>query len=142
MLPRPEGAMLRSIIACSALVLLLSDAASAQVATVDFDNPTPQGASSDLLQGEFQGIDFGTTQWRWESAFDVNPTNHIYFDSATGDSRTLSFSTAPVLLQSVTAFAASATQLTLSDDTGQTLSVAITPGAQQLVVTGRIPRQL
>jgi hypothetical protein len=127
--------MLRSIIACSALVLLLSDAASAQVATVDFDNPTPQGASSDLLQGEFQGIDFGTTQWRWESAFDVNPTNHIYFDSATGDSRTLSFSTAPVLLQSVTAFAASATQLTLSDDTGQTLSVAITPGAQQLVVT-------
>ncbi len=126
--------MLRGSLACCLLGLLLTDA-NAQVSTVDFDNPAPPGASFDLLQGEFQGIDFGVGQWRWEGAFNVNPTNHIFFNSGTGQSRTFAFVDDPAVLVSITVFATQTTQLTLTDDTGQTLSVSVTPGAQQVVTT-------
>src|SRR5439155_8303643 len=58
-----------------------------QATTVDFDNPAPPGSSSSLLEGVFQGVDFGTGQGRWESAYDADSTNHIVFHSASGTSR-------------------------------------------------------
>jgi len=61
----------------AALVLLGSLAgaatATAQTTTVNFDAPAPPGSSFSLLNGVFQGMDFGTGQWRWESAYNVHP---------------------------------------------------------------------
>jgi hypothetical protein len=117
---------------------VLSDAplAGAQMTRVDFDNPTPPGAPSSLLIGVFQGIDFGAGQWRWEGAYDVDRTNHIFFDSASGTSRTFGFSPVPRVLTSITAFTTGAGILTLSDDVGQTLTRALASGSMQIVSTG------
>ena len=82
--------------------------ASAATVTVDFDNPTPPGASASLLQGVFQGIDFGTGQWRWESAYGSDPSNHIFFESGSGTSRSWTFSPAPRKLTSLQVFSGSA----------------------------------
>jgi len=103
---------------------------------VDFDNPAPPGASGSLLNGVFQGIDFGTGRWRWETAFAADATNHIYFDSATGTSRTFTFSPAPRVLNSMRVFTPTAGTLTLTDNLGQTRTQAITVGTMQLVNTG------
>src|SRR3989442_7709323 len=123
-----------------ALVLLgtLAGAATAtaQTTTVTFDSPAPAGSSFSLLNGVFQGIDFGTGQWRWESAYNVDPTNHIFFDSPSGTSRTFRFSPAPRILTSLRAFTSGAGTLTLSDDRGQTLTRAVSTGSMQLVTTG------
>jgi hypothetical protein len=107
-----------------------------QAATIDFDNPAPPGASGSLLNGVFQGIDFGTGQWRWESAYDVDPTNHIYFDSSSGTSRSFQFSPGPRVLTSMRVFATSAGTLTLSDDLGQTVTRSVATGSMQLVTAG------
>ena len=117
---------------------VLSDAplGGAQTTTVDFDNPAPPGSSSSLLNGVFQGIDFGTGQWRWESAYNVDPTNHIYFDSSSGTSRSFQFSAGPRVLTSMRVFATSAGTLTLSDDLGQTVTRSVATGSMQLVTTG------
>ena len=61
---------------------LWTSVASAATVTVDFDNPAPPGSAGSLLQGAFQGINFGTGQWRWGGAYGPNPTNNIFFDSA------------------------------------------------------------
>jgi hypothetical protein len=111
-----------------------------QTTTVDFDNPAPPGSSSSLLNGVFQGIDFGTGQWRWESGYNVDPTNHIFFDSSSGTSRTFQFSPAPRILTSMNVFTSGASgpsgTLTLSDDRGQTVTRTVTAGSMQLVTTG------
>src|SRR2546427_11608751 len=82
-----------------ALVLLLAfawaETAAGQTTTVNFDTPAPPGSSLDLVNGVFQGIDFGNGQGRWDSAYDVDPTNHIFFDAPAGTPRTLGFSPAP-----------------------------------------------
>ena len=39
---------------------------AAQQSVVDFDNPTPPGASTSLLENVFSDIDWGVSQWRWE----------------------------------------------------------------------------
>jgi glucose/arabinose dehydrogenase/PKD repeat protein len=106
--------------------------ASTETTTVNFDTPPPPGS----LNGVFQGIDFGTGQWQWTGAYDINPTNHIYFANATGTSRTFSFSPAPRVLNSLRVYSPRPGTLTLSDDTGQTLSYAVTTGSLQLVTTG------
>ena len=69
--------------------------------TVTFDNPIPPGAPFDLLNGLFQSINFGTASWRWENAYGPNTTNHIFFDSSVGTSRTFTFSLAPKILNSM-----------------------------------------
>jgi len=118
---------------------VLSDAplGSAQTTTVDFDNPAPPGSSSSLLNGVFQGIDFGTGQWRWESAYDhVDPSNHIFFDSSSGTSRSFQFSPGPRVLTSMRVFTIGAGILTLSDDLGQTVTRTVTLGSMQLITTG------
>src|SRR2546427_3720695 len=127
-----------------ALVLLLAfawaETAAGQTTTVNFDTPAPPGSSLDLVNGVFQGIDFGNGQWRWESAYDVDPTNHIFFDSPSGTSRTFGFSPAPRILTSMRVFptdsSAQTGTLTLSDDLGQTITRTVTTGSMQLVTTG------
>jgi len=117
---------------------VLSDAplGSAPTTTVDFDNPAPPGSSSSLLNGVFQGIDFGTGQWRWQSAYDVDPSNHIFFDSSSGTSRSFQFSAGPRVLTSMRVFTIGAGILTLSDDLGQTVTRTVTLGSMQLITTG------
>src|SRR2546430_14925226 len=83
-----------------------------------------------------QGIDFGTGQWALEGAYDISPTNHIYFADSTGTSRAFGFSPAPRILNSVSVFSLAPGTLTLADDAGQTLSEQVTPGSMQLVTTG------
>jgi hypothetical protein len=88
------------------------------------------------MNGVFQGIDFGTGQWRWETACPVNPTNHIYFADSTGTSRSFQFAPALRVLESMRVFAERAGTLTLSDDAGQTLTLEVAAGSRQLVTTG------
>jgi hypothetical protein len=104
--------------------------------TVDFDNPSPPGSSGSLLSGIFQGINFGTGGWRWETAFGPDLTRHIYFDSSVGTSRTFTFSPAPRRLISMAVFSSVAGTLTLSDNLGQVLTQSIAVGSMQLVTTG------
>jgi hypothetical protein len=117
---------------------VLSDAplGIGQTTTVDFDNPPPPGSSGSLLNGVFQGVDFGTGEWRWESAYNVDPTNHIYFDSPSGTSRSFQFSAGPRVLAGMRVFAISGGILTLSDNLGQTVSRTVTMGSMQLITTG------
>ena len=121
------------------VALAWAETASGQTTTVDFDTPAPPGSSFSLLNGVFQGIDFGTGQWRWESAYNVDPTNHIFFDSPSGTSRTFRFSPAPRILTSMRVFTtgtnAPTGTLTLSDDLGQTITRTVTTGTMQLVTT-------
>ena len=118
------------------IALAWAERAAAQTTTVTFDAPAPPGSSFSLLNGVFQGIDFGTGQWRWESAYDVDPTNHIFFDSASGTSHTFRFSPAPRILDSMRVFTSGAGTLTLSDDLGQTVTRTVSTGSMQLVTTG------
>src|SRR2546428_13826437 len=126
-----------------ALVLLAAfaraETATGQTTTVNFDTPAPPCSSFDLVNGVFQGIDFGNGQWRWESAYDVDPTNHIFFDSPSGTSRTFRFSPAPRILTSMRVFTTGSSAptgtLTLSDDLGQTITRTVTTGAMQPVTT-------
>jgi len=101
--------------------------------TVTFDNPVPPGSSGAFLNGVFQGIDFGTNQWRWEDAYGADPTRHIYFDSSAGTSRTFTFSPGPRTLVSMRVFTG---VLTLTDNLSQTRTQAIATGSMQLVTTG------
>src|SRR6267142_2166941 len=113
--------------------------AIAQTTTVNFDNPAPPGSSFSLLDGVMQGIDFGTGQWRWETGYNVDPTNHIFFDSPLGSSRTFQFSPAPRILTSMNVFTTGSGPsgtLTLSDDLGQTVTRTVATGSMQLGTTG------
>jgi hypothetical protein len=103
--------------------------------TVSFDTPAPPGGPGPF-DGVFQGIDFGTGQWAWTGPYDVDPTNHIYFDDSTGTSRTFAFSPAPRVLQSLRVYATRAGTMTLSDDAGQTWTREVTTGSMQQVTTG------
>jgi hypothetical protein len=103
--------------------------------TVTFDNPVPPGTSGSVLNGLFQGIDFGTSQWRWENAYGPDSTRHIYFASSSGTSRTFTFSPGPRTLVSLRVFAGVAGTLTLTDNLGQTRTQSITTGSMQPVTT-------
>lgn len=104
--------------------------------TVTFDDPVPPGSSGDLLQGLFQGIDFGTEQWRWESNAGPAGSNVIYFDAHSGNSRTFTFAPVPRTLVSLQVFTEVAGRLTVRDGLNQGTVQDITPGAMQLVTTG------
>ena len=118
------------------LVFLLAPAVSGQTTIVDFENPAPPGLPGGLLDGVFQGIDFGIGRWRWERAFGADATNNIYFDSGVGTARTFTFAPAPRILNSIRVFSLSAGTLTLTDDVGQTRTQSITVGMMELVTTG------
>jgi hypothetical protein len=108
---------------------------AAGTTTVNFDTPAPPGGPGPL-DGEFEGIDFGTGQWAWEGPFGVGPTNHVYFADSTGTSRSFAFAPAPRVLDSVRVFSPTRGTLTLADDAGQTLSWEVATGSMQLVPTG------
>jgi Concanavalin A-like lectin/glucanases superfamily/Bacterial Ig domain len=109
----------------------------AQTTTVvTFDDPTPPGLPYRLLNGVFQGIHFGTDQWRWSGPYYPNLTNHIYFDSPFGTFRTFSFAPGPRVLNSMNVYATIDGTLTLSDNVGQTVTRYISSGSMQLVTTG------
>jgi len=104
--------------------------------TVTFDNPIPPGTSGSFLNGVFEGLDFGTSQWSWENAFGADTTRHIYFASSTGTSRTFTFSPGPRTLVSMRVFTGAGGTLTLTDNLGQSWTQAITTGSMQPVTTG------
>src|SRR5579872_3674810 len=103
--------------------------------TVTFDNPAPSGSSGSLLNGIFQGINFGTGNWDWEGPWASDPSNNIYFSSQV-TSRQFTFSPGPMLLVSLHALTDVNGTLTLTDNLGQTKSQAITTGSMQLVTIG------
>ena len=105
-------------------------------ATIDFDNPAPSGSPDDLFNGIFEGIDFGTNQWRWSGPFSPNTTNSIYFDSDTGTSRSFQFVTDTRVLQSIEVFVLAAGTVTVSDNQGQTISQALTENSIGTITTG------
>jgi hypothetical protein len=101
--------------------------------TVNFDNPVPPGPP---LNGVFQGIDFGTGQWTWDGPFDADPTNNIFFANSVGTSRTFRFATGPRVLRSLRVFSNRPGTMTVSDDTGQTLTRSVPMASLELVTTG------
>jgi hypothetical protein len=103
---------------------------------VDFDAPTPPGSSNALLSGVFDGIDFGRNQWRWEEAWNANPTNHIFFASSSGQSRKFQFARSPAVLTSMRVNAGASGVLTLSDDAGQTFTTSLSADRLTVVETG------
>lgn len=103
--------------------------------TVAFDDPVPPGNPSDFLDGIFQGIDFGIEQWRWEGAYGVNSTNHIFFSSNV-QSGSFTFSPGPKMFVSMQVFTGQDGTLTLTDNNGQTKTQVITTGSLQTVITG------
>jgi hypothetical protein len=103
--------------------------------TVNFDSPVPPGSPGSALSGTFQGINFGSSQWTWDGPYGSNPTNHIYFNSATGTSRTFSFASARTL-DSVRVYTGTSGTLTLSDNLGQVRTQAVNPGSLITVTTG------
>jgi len=133
----PAAVVLLAVLACLLSAHLpLMRAQGGGTVTVTFDSPVPPGSPSSLLEGIFQGIAFGTGQWRWQGPFDVDPTNHIQFASSAGNSRSFSFSPAPQLLNSVVVFSLRPGTLNLSDNLGQVRSQSISTGFLHVVKTG------
>ena len=120
-----------SVVALAVLAvgILAIPATQAQQASVDFDSPAPPGASFDLLEGVFEGIDFDIRQWRWEGPFDIDPTNHIFFDSEGGTTRSFRFSDGPRRLIEMDAFSLECGTWSITDDNGQTATLEdVCPG--------------
>jgi hypothetical protein len=111
-------------------------APSGTTTTVTFDSPVPPGSPDSFLNGLYQGINFGTSQWRWSNPYGSDPTRHIYFGSGAGTSRTFTFSPAPRMLTSIRVYTGTAGTLTLTDNLGQSRTQTITTGSMQLVTTG------
>ncbi len=97
---------------------------------VTFDDPQPNGSSGSYLNGLFGGINWGSQKWRWEGAWLVDPTNHVYFASNSGTSRTFTFSPGPKKLVSMRVFAGLSGTLTLSDNLGQIKVVNVSNSIQ------------
>ncbi|HEY6252683.1 MAG TPA: Ig-like domain-containing protein, partial [Candidatus Angelobacter sp.] len=109
---------------------------ASSVTVVNFDTPTPSGSPYTAINGVFGGINFGSNQWAWEHAYLNDPTNNIYFNSATGNTRTFTFASGTHVLISMKVATSVAGILTLSDGTGQTKTQAVSGGNLQLVTTG------
>ncbi len=103
---------------------------------VDFDAPKPPGSSNDLLSGVFEGIDFGQGQWRWEGAWKANPSNHVFFDSSSGQSRDFQFARSPAVLTGMRVSAETSGVLTLSDDAGQAFTTSLSADSLVMIETG------
>ena len=103
---------------------------------IDFDQPSPGVAHQALLNGIYQGIDWGQGQWRWEGPYGPNPSGHVYFDSASGTSRSFRLVEGVQILRQLRAFSTIAGTLTLADDRGQQVTQAIGVGSLIRVVTG------
>ncbi|HEX2522448.1 MAG TPA: Ig-like domain-containing protein, partial [Terriglobia bacterium] len=128
-----------SLLLLGALLIVSASATALMSQTntvVTFDNPAPVGSPDGILNGIFQGIDFGTGQWRWSAPLGSDFSNSIYFDSSVGTSRSFSFPSGRRILNAVNVYALESGTLSLSDDAGQTLTRPILVGSVQLVTTG------
>jgi len=129
-LQRRYGRTLTSLL-CS---LLLSPALLAQTVTVTFDNPPPPAGG--YLNGVYQGIDFGVSQWRWTAPYASDPTNSIYFAQSSATLRTFSFSSSPRVLSRLSVYTTRNGTLTVSDGVNPNVTRAVTTGSMQQVATG------
>jgi hypothetical protein len=127
--PTPGGGV------SNAQTFTIYDPSAPDPTTVDFDAPAPPGSPGSNLQGIFEGINFGSNQWTWDGAYAANPTNHIYFASSAGTSRTFQFASGARILDSVTVYTTQAGTLTLSDGQGQVATRIVNPGSLQTVTT-------
>lgn len=101
---------------------------------LDFDGDgAPPGLSSDdLMPNLWAGINWGTStnaRWRFTGPYGVNSGNGVYFDSATGTSRTLTFVYGNSTLDSVRFFgetSGSAINYTVSNGTDTNASGSCT----------------
>ncbi|MDJ0928347.1 MAG: InlB B-repeat-containing protein, partial [Gammaproteobacteria bacterium] len=116
------------------LSIVLVGGAYGQTVVVDFDNPQPPGSSFSLLN-QHAGIDWQNA-WRWEGPYGPSDSNHIFFHNGNGTSRTFGFQSGPRVLEAIDVFAMANGSLTLSDDQGQLLTQALSPGAVITVPTG------
>lgn len=110
-----------------------------ETVVVDFDDPEPPGepfvGNPGLLgelDGVFQGIDFGEGVWRWERP-PTGGTNLIFFTDETRFSGEFGFASGARELVSLEVSSPVEGELTVSDDQGRTLTVAV--GSDPLVVT-------
>ena len=135
-----HGAMMKIKNLLQSLLFLILFASTftlkAQQATIDFDTPQPSGGSGSILSGVFDGVNWGNNQWRWESAFNVSNTNHIYFHSGSGQSRQFSFASGSRILQSIKVFSVDNGTLTLTDNNGQSKQQSVSTGSMQTITTG------
>jgi hypothetical protein len=117
-------------------LLLLSDALLAQTATVTFDAPAPPPPANGYLNGVYQGIDFGVSQWRWTPPYASDPTNSIYFARSSDTLRRFSFSGGPRVLLGLSVYTTRNGTLTLSDGVNPNVTRAVTTGSMQQLATG------
>ena len=104
--------------------------------SVTFDVPEGvlSGRSGSLLNGVFEGIDFGVGQWRWEIGSGSHAGNHLYFASDCGTARAFRFHPAPQQLISLRVFTGGRPgTLLLSDELGQTLVCWLRSGEPEVV---------
>ncbi len=100
---------------------------------VNFDSPAPSGTPDSFISGAFQGINFGSNQWRWSGPYTADPTNSIYFGSNVS-SRSFSFSAGPRILERIRVYTGGAAgTLTVTDNLGQTLTQTVAIGGLQTV---------
>lgn len=102
--------------------------------TVTFDNPMLPGSNGSFVNGVYQGIDFGTGQWRWSGPTGLFTTRSIYFAMPAGTSRVFIFPT-PKTLVSFKILTQIVGTLTISDGI-QTKTQVIPSGSVQTITTG------
>jgi hypothetical protein len=110
--------------------------AAPSTTVVTFNNPAPAGSPHSAINGDFKGINFGSGEWDWEGPYLSDSANNIYFNSASGDSRSFKFAGGDHVLLSVKVVSPVAGTLTLSDGKGQTKTQHISTGSMQVVTTG------
>ena len=114
----------------------LTVTAPSAVVVVNFDSPAPGGSPYTSLNGIYGGINFGTNQWAWEPAYLNDPTNNIYFNSASGNTRTFQFASGSHVLISMKVATSVPGTLILTDNTGQVKTQIVSGSSLQLVTTG------
>jgi len=97
--------------------------AQTPITVVTFDNPAPS-AQAGAMPATFDGMTFGPS-WSWESSWNADSTNNVYFSSATNNTISFGF-VQPEIFISLQVFADAAGTLTLADDQGQTTTLQVT----------------
>jgi hypothetical protein len=127
---------MKKCLLAASLLMFAASVTQAQTATtvVTFDNPAPS-ASAGAMPATFDGMIFGAG-WNWESAWNLDSTNNVYFNSATNNTRSFGF-VQPEIFVSLQVFVDAAGTLTLADDQGQTKTFQVTQlGTMYTVTTG------
>lgn len=99
--------------------------------TLDFFNPAP----SNPLNGIYKGIDWGTNQWAWESAWSGCPDPNVYFNNSTGASRSFSF-VSPSVLANMQVCSLIPGTATLKSNANETFSQSISASTFTTLTTG------